>query len=185
MFGSRMGLAPSHWWVTALRGLVAICFGVLALVRPGLALTALIYLFAAYALIDGIFSIWMGFQLRQLRDIWPYWWATLLEGIAGIIIGLIAFFWPGITAQAIIMLIAAWAIVTGIFELMTVFTGRALAVQEWTMAIAGILSIILGILLFMQPGAGMLTMAWLVGIYAIAWGIVLIARAFQFRTAVL
>ncbi|GHO42356.1 HdeD family acid-resistance protein [Ktedonospora formicarum] len=170
--------APQSTIWMAIRGIIAILFGIAALVWPGLTLFILIYLFAAYVLVDGIFAVIASFQGRRYTR---YWWVIFIEGLIGIAIGIIAFSSPGLTAVALLFLIATWAILTGIFELINAFSGRRPAESEWAMGIAGALSIVLGILLFAQPGAGLLTIVWLIGIYAIVWGLVLIARSFQRR----
>lgn len=165
-------------WLMAIRGVIAIIFGIAALLWPGRTLLILVYLFGAFAIVDGILAAVASVQLRHLTS---YWWIILLEGIFGIIIGIVAFALPGVTALALLFLVATWAILTGILELVSAFSGRAPARREWAMGIAGVLSIVLGILLVIQPGAGLLTIVWLIGIYAIAWGFTLLVRAFQHR----
>jgi uncharacterized membrane protein HdeD (DUF308 family) len=173
-------LMQRYWWVLALRGLIAVIFGVAALTWPGLTVLVLVAIFGAYALVDGIIAVIVSLQERNsLRR----WWVLLLEGIVGILIGIATFLWPGITAIVLLSLIAVWAIITGIFEIAEAFSGHGTPGQEWAIGIAGILSIVLGILLIAQPGAGLLTIALLIGIYAIIFGIMLIIRAFQFRSA--
>jgi uncharacterized membrane protein HdeD (DUF308 family) len=163
----------------ALRGIIAVLFGIAALVWPGLTIFALIYLFGAFSLIEGIITVFASFRVRQLQR---YWWVTLIEGLIGIIIGVIAFASPKLTAIALLFLIATWAILTGVFEVVGAFSGHRPAELEWAMGIAGALTILLGILLIAQPGAALLTIVWLVGIYAIIWGLVLLVRSFQRHT---
>lgn len=170
-----------YWWLMGIRGLLAVLFGLLALVRPGPVLLGLVLLFGAYALVDGVMTVIVSLQERS---VFSRWWVLLLEGLAGIAAGLLTFFWTTITALVLLYLIAAWAIVTGIFEITAAFSGLLPIAQEWTLAVAGILSVLLGILLAIQPGAGLLSLVWLIGIYAIVFGVLLIIRAFQFRTAV-
>jgi len=173
-------VSRNYWWTMGIRGLLAVLFGLAALVWPRLTLLVLVYLFGAYALVDGVVAVIVSIQERKnLR----YWWVLLLEGIAGIIAGVIAFVWPGITALALLYLIAAWAIVTGILEIATALSGRLPVAQEWTLAVAGILSVVFGVLLAVLPGVGLLSLVWLIGIYAIVFGLLLIVRAFQYRTA--
>jgi len=107
----------------------------------------------------------------------------LLEGIAGIIIGILTFIHPGVTAIALVIFIAVWAVITGVFEIAAAFSRRTSMAREWTLALSGVLSIILGILLFAQPGAGVVTLLFLIAFYAILFGILLIIRAFQVRSA--
>jgi uncharacterized membrane protein HdeD (DUF308 family) len=169
-----------YWWLMAIRGLLAVLFGLAALVWPRLTLFVLVILFGAYALVDGVMTVIVSLQERKhLRQ----WWVVLLRGIAGIIAGVLTFVWPAITALALLYIIAAWAIVTGIFEIASAFSGRLPVGQEWMLVLAGVLSVLLGVLLAILPGVGLLSLVWLIGIYALVFGILLIIRAFQFRTA--
>jgi uncharacterized membrane protein HdeD (DUF308 family) len=168
-----------NWWMYALRGLAAIIFGVVALIWPGLALQALVLVFGAYALLDGIFAILAGIAARGTFD---RWWAVLLEGLAGVVIGLLTFFWPGITALVLLYFIAAWAIITGIFEIVAAIQFRRVITGEWMYILGGLLSIIFGILMFFFPGVGALGVVWLIGIYAIIFGITLIIFAVRLRS---
>jgi uncharacterized membrane protein HdeD (DUF308 family) len=163
-----------NWWLMLLRGVFAIIFGLIALLDPGIALLALIYVFAAYALIDGILTLFVAITERNRL---PRWGWMVVEGIAGIIVGILAFAWPGLTALVLLFIIAAWAIVTGVLEIAAAFT-----TGSWLFAIAGVLSIVFGIILYVHPGAGMLSLLWLLGIYAIIFGVVLIVHAFQLHS---
>ena len=136
-------------------------------------------MFAAYALVDGITAVIVSLQERGSTS---HWVALLVEGIVSIIIGVMAFAWPGITALVLLYLVAAWAIITGVMEISAAFMRRIPVAQEWALGLAGVLSILFGIILFARPGAGLLTILWLVGIYAIVFGVLLIVRAFQFRS---
>src|SRR5713101_8134071 len=153
-----------YWWMLLIRGVVAVLFGLAAIVWPGPTVLVLVYLFGAFALIDGIVAVVVSLQERAIV---PRWWVLLIEGIVGILIGVLTFFSPIVVALALLYLIAIWAIVTGIMELVAAFwMGRALAF-EWTLAIAGVLSIILGILLATRPVGGILAVVWVIGVYAI------------------
>ncbi|HLI91241.1 MAG TPA: HdeD family acid-resistance protein [Ktedonobacteraceae bacterium] len=165
-------------WSMVIRGVVGIIFGILALVWPGFTYLILVYLFGAYALIDGIIAIVVSFQERQ---VYKRWWAVLIEGIIGVIAGLVTFFWPAITAFVLIYVIAVWAVIMGIFEIVEAFALPHAFGWEWALALGGVLSVILGILLFLRPVAGILALVWFIAIYAIIWGILLIIRAFQYR----
>ena len=149
------------------------------MIVPGIALLALVYIFALYALIDGITAVFVSFQERGNTS---HWIALLVEGIVSIIIGILAFALPGITALVLLYLVAIWAIITGIMEISAAFMRRLPVTQEWALGLAGVLSILFGIILFVRPGAGLLTILWLVGIYAIVFGVLLIVRSFQFRS---
>lgn len=167
-----------NWWLYAVRGVLAVIFGLLALIWPGQTLLALVLLFGAYALVDGIFSVVAGIAFRRYFE---RWWAVLLEGIVGIIVGLLAFFWPNITALVLLYLIAAWALITGIFEIVAAIQFRRVITGEWTMILSGLLSIIFGILLFVFPASGAVSVIWVIGIYAIVFGISEIMFAFRLR----
>jgi uncharacterized membrane protein HdeD (DUF308 family) len=168
----------SNWWMFAVRGVAAVIFGVLALIWPGQTLQALVLVFGAYALVDGIFAVIAGIAARGSFD---RWWAVLLEGVAGIIIGLLTFFWPNITALVLVYFIAAWALITGILEIVAAIQLRRVITGEWMLILGGLLSIILGILLFVFPGAGAVSLVWMIGIYAIVFGISEIVFAFRLR----
>jgi uncharacterized membrane protein HdeD (DUF308 family) len=173
---SRTQVPGQPWWSLLARGIIAVLFGLAALFWPGLTLLVLIYIFGAYALVEGIIAIYHAFQERNMQT---NWWMLLLEGIAGVIVGILVFTWPGITALILLYLIAAWALITGIIELVAAFTTGL----GWLLVLAGAISIVLGIILFARPVAGILSLVWLIGIYAIIWGILLIVRAFQARSA--
>jgi uncharacterized membrane protein HdeD (DUF308 family) len=168
-----------NWWVLALRGLCAIIFGILAFVWPGVTLGVLVLLYGAYALVDGVLAIIAALSKRQGSGL-P-WWALLLEGLLGIAAGIVTFVWPGITALFLLFLIAGWAIMTGIFEIIAAIRLRKEIEGELWLALSGIVSIIFGVLLFVRPGAGALTVVWLIGAYAIFFGIFLLALAFRLK----
>ena len=162
----------------ALRGVIAILFGLAAFLRPGIALEALILLFGAYALVDGVFSIvgvFGGTRRGTPR------WLLFLEGVASILAGLIALIFPGLTAVALLYLVAAWAIVTGLAQAATAIRLRQEITGEWALILGGILSVIFGLLLAVLPAVGILSLVWLVGAYAVAFGILLLITAFQVR----
>jgi uncharacterized membrane protein HdeD (DUF308 family) len=162
------------WSTLLLRGIFAIILGIIVLVIPGIALLTLIIVFGAYAFLDGILAVVVAIQERRVL---PNWGWLLVEGIAGMILGIIAFAWPVRTALILLFIVAAWAIVTGVMEIAV-----ALTVRSWLIGLAGVLSVAFGILLFAYPGAGLLSVLWVLGIYALAFGFILIAHAFQLRT---
>src|SRR6266849_5875203 len=172
-------IVQRNWWIMALRGLLAIIFGLVALVAPGIALLAFIYVFAAYAIVDGGIAIITAIQERDLLYRWGW---ILFEGILSILVGIIAFANPNLTAQALLYIIAVYAIVTGVMEIAAAFALRELVSRDWALALAGILSVVFGILLFLYPSAGILSILWLVGIYGIVFGVLFIVRAFQLRS---
>lgn len=162
------------WWLIALRGVLAIVFGVIALVYPGATLTALALVFGAYAFIDGVFAIASAIGFGGRDSVW-----YVLGGILGIAVGIATFFYPNITAQALIYLVGLWAILTGIFE---VIAGFELPFEkDWLLALAGALSIIFGVLVFFNPGSGAVAIVWLIGIYAVLFGITLVVFGIRLR----
>jgi uncharacterized membrane protein HdeD (DUF308 family) len=167
-----------NWWALALRGLAAIVFGVLAFVWPGLTLWALVLLFGAYMLVDGIFAIVAVVRAagREAR-----WWLLLVEGVLGVLAGLVAFLWPGITALALLYLVVAWAIVTGILQIVGAVRLRREIEGEWALILGGVLSVIFGVVLVVLPGPGILALVWLIGAYAVVSGVLLIVLAFRVR----
>lgn len=167
-----------HWWALAIRGVIAILFGLAAFLRPGIALGALILLFGAYALVDGAFAI-VGI-FGGTRSGTPRW-LLLLEGVVGILAGIIAFVYPGLTAIALLYVIAAWAIVTGVLEILTAIRLRQEIAGEWALILGGILSVLFGVLLAVLPGVGILSLIWLIGAYAVVFGVLLLITAFQVR----
>ena len=168
-----------HWWALALRGALAILFGLAALLRPGIALEALILLFGAYALVDGVFSIVGVFG--GTRSGTPRWF-LLIEGVASILAGLIAFFLPGLTAILLLYLIAAWAIVTGISEIVMAIRLRKEIAGEWALIVGGAFSVLFGVILaVVGPVVGLISLLWLIGFYAVAFGILMLITAFSVR----
>ena len=167
-----------YWWLVALRGLLAILFGVLLLVWPGIGLAVLVILFGAYALVDGLFALGHAFSSTEDPS---HRWAHVFEGVVGVIAGIVTFFWPGVTALALLYVIAAWALVTGVLELIAAFRLRAHVENELWMGLGGVLSILFGIVLLVAPGAGALAVTWIIAAYAIVFGIALIALGFRLR----
>ncbi len=176
MIGTSIQTARQYWWVLLLRGILAILFGLVALLLPGIALLTLIYVFAFYAIVDGFTAIYVAFQERGTHARWGW---LLIEGILGIIAGIVAVLYPGETALVLLYVIAAWALVTGIMELIAAFTVRGSF--AWGLALGGIVSLLFGILLFIRPGTGILSILWIVGIYGIVFGVGMIIHAFQLR----
>ncbi len=167
-----------HWWMVALRGVLAILFGLATFPWPALSLAALVLLFGAYALVDGAFAVVLGIRAHGQRE---RWWALVLEGLIGMAVGGSTFIWPAITALTLLYLIAFWAIVTGAFEIGAAIRLRKLIEGEWLLGISGALSVLFGLLLVVMPGAGALAVLWLIGFYAIIFGVLLIGLGFRLR----
>jgi uncharacterized membrane protein HdeD (DUF308 family) len=170
--------SPHSWWILILRGIAAILFGVVAFIWPGLTGLVLVIGFGVYALVDGVFALITGISRLGHTS---RGWAFILEGVLGIAMGLVALFWPGLTAIALIYLIAAWAVVTGIFEIVSAIQLRKEITNEWALGLSGALSIVFGVLLMFQPGTGGLTLVWILAGYAIAFGVLLIVAGLRLR----
>jgi uncharacterized membrane protein HdeD (DUF308 family) len=166
-----------NWWALALRGALAVLFGVLAFVMPGLTVAFLIALFGAYALIDGVLAIVAGVKAAEHHERFG---SLLLRGILGIAAGIVAFIFPGPTAVVLTLMIAAWAIVTGVLEIVAaVHLHRAHG--EWLLIVNGALSVLFGLLLVIVPAIGILTLVWIIGGYAIVSGIIMLMLGFRLR----
>jgi len=173
-----MNLA-THWWALVLRGVAAVIFGVLALLYPPGAIAALVALFGAYALVDGVFNIVAAVRTPRGGERWGW---LLFEGIVSVLAGLVTLFWPGPTALALIILIGSWSIVTGIAEIAAAILLRKQIRGEWLLALSGVLSVAFGILIYAAPAAGALAIAIWVGAYAIAFGALLIGLGVRLRS---
>ena len=172
-------LVSKYWWAFALRGLLAVIFGVMALSWPGLTLIVLVYVFGIYVVIEGALSIIAAFGKRGAKN----WWVVLIEGIAGVVFGILTISWPGITAILLLVFIGIWALATGILEIFAAIRLRKEIRGEWRLAVSGIVSLVFGLILMFRPGAGALGMIWVIGIYAIVFGISLILLGFKVRKA--
>lgn len=162
-----------HWWILALRGLLAVIFGGLALLWPGPTLAALVLFFGAFALVDGVLALVVGVRSR--------WWGVVLLGLLGIAAGVLTFMRPGITALALLYLIAGWAIVRGVFEIVGAIQLRRELENEGLLVLAGLASIAFGVLIFLFPGAGALSVVWIIGAFAIWVGILMLFLAFRLK----
>jgi uncharacterized membrane protein HdeD (DUF308 family) len=171
-------LLARNWWLLALRGLAGVLFGILAFIWPGVTLVALVFLFGAFALVNGILSLVLAWNAPRG---FPRFGSLILGGILGIAAGIITFILPGITALGLLIMIAAWAIATGILEIVAAIKLRKVIPNEWLWVLAGILSLIFGVLLLLQPAAGALVLVWWIGAYALVFGIVLMILAFRLR----
>jgi uncharacterized membrane protein HdeD (DUF308 family) len=166
-----------NWWAVMLRGLAGILFGLITFFAPAVSLAALVLLFGAYAFADGVLSIVSAVRRRGADR----WGLLLLEGIVGIAAGVLTLLWPGITALALLYVIAAWALVTGAFEIAAAIRLRKVITGEWLLALSGIFSIALGVLLVLFPGAGALAVVIWIGAYAFVFGALLFALGLRLR----
>lgn len=168
-----------HWWAFVVRGAVAILFGILAFARPGMALLSLILLFGAYALVEGVFNLVSATQTEEGRR--HARWVVVLEGIASVLAGLITFFVPGLTALALLYVIAFWSLVTGVLEVVAAVRLRKEISGEWLLGLSGLLSVVFGLALLIFPGAGALAVVLWIGAYAVAFGVMLVALGLRLR----
>ena len=166
------------WWTFIVRGILAIAFGVFAFLAPGAGLLALVFVFGFWAIFDGVGSLIAGVRGRG-RD--KNWWLELLEGVVGIIAGLIALLLPTFAAEVLLVLIAAWAIVTGVFEIYMAIRLREQIEDEIWMGLAGLASILFGVILLLFPNTGALSVVWLIGAFAIAYGAFLVLLGWRLR----
>jgi uncharacterized membrane protein HdeD (DUF308 family) len=166
--------AARHWWAFALRGVVAILFGVLAFAWPGVTLTVLVLFWGAFALVDGVLALVAAFRTDH-----DHRWGLLLEGVVGIGAGIVTFVWPGLTALVLLYIIAVWALLTGVLELVAAVRLRKLIQNEWWLALSGIASVLFGVVLLAAPGAGAVAVVWLIAAYAIVFGVLNLALALR------
>jgi uncharacterized membrane protein HdeD (DUF308 family) len=168
-----------YWWAVALRGVFAVLFGLMALIWPGITLIVLVALFGAYCLVDGVIALGTAtFGGADAAGRRPW---LIVEGIAGVIAGVITFAWPGITTLVLLWLIAAWALVTGVMEIVVAVRLRRELQGEWLLILSGALSVLFGILLAVWPASGALAVVFLIGIYALVFGAVLVALGLRLR----
>ncbi len=165
----------NRWWIFLIRGLAGVIFGILAIVYPGSALVALTILFGAYAFVDGIFALAAAFTgIGGTR-----WWALLLEGILGLVVAFYVWTQPAFSTVVLVYAVAFWAVITGIIEIVAGFQLRDVINNEWLYILAGVVSIIFGILVFRDVDAGAFAIAWTIGIYAILFGVMQLGLAFR------
>lgn len=176
--GDVIGVFARNWWLFLLRGIAAVVFGFLAIVWPGITLTALAILFGIYALVDSGGSFMSAFQHREDAS---HRALHVLEGLVALVVGAIAIVWPGITALALVVLIGIWAIATGIAEIAAAVRLRRVITNEWLLGLSGVLSVAAGVVIFVWPNAGAVAISWVIGVYAIVFGAVLIWFATRLR----
>ena len=167
-----------NWWLLLLRGLVAIVFALLTWAQPGVSLAALVLVFGIYVLADGLLGVWSAIAKR--RDT-RHWWLLLLWGLVGIVVGVMTFIMPGITGLVLLMYIAAWAVITGVLQIVAAIRLRKEIKGEWLLILSGLVSVAFGVLLFLQPGAGALAVAWIIAAYAFIFGVLMVLLAFKVR----
>jgi uncharacterized membrane protein HdeD (DUF308 family) len=172
---SMLSTLSENWWVLALRGLLAVLFGFAALVLPLGTLEAVGRLFGAYAVVEGVLVASIGMRGTRYRG------AFIAEAAFGIVAGLVALTWPGVTALVLLYVVAIWAILSGIAEIIAAVALRREIEGEWVLFLVGVLSVVLGVAMAVLPGVGVLSLIWLVGLYALAVGVAMIVLAFRVR----
>jgi uncharacterized membrane protein HdeD (DUF308 family) len=172
-----IGLAR-WWWTFIVRGVLAIAFGVLAFLAPALGIAVLVGLFAAWALVDGVTGLVAGIRTRGIDR---SWWLEVAEGLASILAGVVALVFPEYAATALVLIIAAWAIVTGVFEVWIAIRLRRVIEGEVWLGLAGLVSVLFGVILLVFPRAGALSLVWLIGSGAIVFGVFLVLLGWRLR----
>jgi uncharacterized membrane protein HdeD (DUF308 family) len=170
-------ILAQNWWAVAIRGVCGIIFGLVALFLPGATMLTLVLFFSAYMLVDGIFGIVAAVRAASHHQRWGL---LVLEGVLNIAVGVIAFIWPGLTAVTFVLLIAAWAIVTGVLEIVAAVRLHP-EYGRWWLILSGVASVIFGVLLVVAPLAGVIVVTWWIGAFALIFGIMLVVLAFRLR----
>jgi uncharacterized membrane protein HdeD (DUF308 family) len=165
------------WWVFLLRGVCAILFGSLTFVWPGVTLVTLVLFYGAFAFADGVLAVIAAMTGGRSE---PRWWLAIV-GVAGIAAGVLTFLWPGITALVLLLFIAGWAIATGGMQIIGAIKLRKEIDNEWFLIAGGVLSVFFGLLLLVQPGSGALALIFVIGIYAIVYGILQVSFSLRLR----
>jgi uncharacterized membrane protein HdeD (DUF308 family) len=168
-----------NWWLLLLRGIAAIAFGILAFIWPGLTLLTLTFLWGAFAIVDGALALWAALSGKG-GEMAPRWWLAIV-GVAGVLAGVLAFAWPGITALVLLLFIACWAIIIGALQIWGAIQLRKEIEGEWLLILAGLLSIVFGVILILQPAVGALAVVWLIGWFAILVGASFVGLAFRLK----
>lgn len=167
-----------NWWVFLLRGIIAIIFGVVAVAFPPVIFMSLVLVFGAFAFVDGVFAIVSTITEETRRENWVW---LLLEGVFGILIGVLTVLQPAAMSEAWLIVIAAWAIVTGVFEIITAIRIRKQIEGELWMMLSGVASVVFGVLVLVYPASGAVAIGFIVGVYALIFGAMFIALALRLR----
>ena len=166
-----------NWWAVGLRGLLAVLFGVIAFTMPDAAIFALVLVFAAYSLADGVLNIVLAARGARKGERWGL---LLLNGVFGVLVGAAAAFWPGITVIAFVFMTGAWALVSGGLMLGTAFSLKT-SHGRWILVAGAVASLVYGVLLFAAPQIGALVLTWWLAAYSMVLGVILIGLAFRLR----
>jgi uncharacterized membrane protein HdeD (DUF308 family) len=175
---SMLGNLARAWHWVVLRGVFAVLFGIFAFIWPGITLAVLVLVWGAYAIADGVMALIAAFTMHEEGKPMA---SLIIVGILGIAAGIVTFLWPGMTALVLLLFIASWAVLMGIFEIAAAIRLRKHIENEWLLALSGVVSILFGVLMFLQPGAGAVAVVWLIGSFAIFFGILLIALGIRLK----
>ncbi|MBB1115925.1 DUF308 domain-containing protein [Stenotrophomonas sp. W1S232] len=179
LFSPFVSLLARSWWLLLLRGLLAIAFGLVAFFFPGQTIAAVALLFGAYVLADGLIGIANALGRSQRST--GARWLLALWGVLGIAVGVLTFIEPMRTAMVLILLMALWAVLIGVVQLLAAWRLRQVMPGEWLLAVLGLLSLALGLTLAFSPGAGAVAMLWLIALYALVAGVLMVLLAFKLR----
>lgn len=176
--GRFSNILASAWWLLLLRGIAALVFGVLTLLQPEASLVALLLIFSIYAIADGVIGIWAAFSNKSSNS---QWWVLLLWGVVSILAGVLALVAPEAVITFAMYYIAFWALITGVLQIATAIRLRKEIQGEWMLILAGALSVVFGVLVIAQPVISLISILWLIGLYALFFGVLLIGLAFKVR----
>jgi uncharacterized membrane protein HdeD (DUF308 family) len=174
---SLLNTLARYWWLLVLRGIAAIVFGILAFIWPGITLFTLILFWGAFTLVDGVLSLAHAVMGGNMGSRW----GLALVGLAGIAAGILTFMWPGVTALVLLWFIAAWSIVLGIFQIIGAIQLRKEIDNEWTLILSGVVSVLFGVILFVAPGAGALGLIWMIGAFALIFGVLMVMAGLRLK----
>lgn len=175
---TTLNFLARNWWIVLLRGIAAIIFGLAAFVWPGLTLTVLVMLFGAFILVDGVFGTVDAIRYRKTLGNWWYW---LLDGILGIVAGGVMLLMPGISAFVLLVFVAAWSVLGGALRIFAAIQLRKKIDGEWFLGLSGLLSIVFGVAIVALPHAGLVSIAWIIGFWAVAFGVLFILLSLRLR----
>ena len=166
------------WWVLLLRGAAAIIFGVLTWMQPVASAAALVLVFGAYVFVDGLLGIYTAIKSRKESR---HWWLVLLWGLTGVIVGVLTAINPAVTALVLTIYIGVWALMTGVLQIVAALRLRKEIDGEWILVLGGLLSVLFGIFVLAQPGAGLMAMLWVLATYAVIFGVLMVILAFKIK----
>jgi len=167
-----------QWGWMALRGVAAIVFGLLAMFVPAITLSVLIMVWGAYALVDGVLALLAGFRIRESGR--PLW-SMVIVGLIGVVAGIVTLLWPGLSALMLLFIIASWALVSGAFQIVAAIRFRKEIRNEWLHGLSGLISLVFGVLLFTQPEAGAVALVWVIGLYSVFFGVLVLGFSLRLR----